>query len=122
SRRNSSRAKGSRTWFQSQYPKQLWCDHKSKKFYSKLGHNICKGNSLMSPQDVLNAQQLRQDLAFYEQQVRPLVGIQHAAYRDTLIKQFVVSLRRVRYVTPISQRDISNTRADPSSDLFDPER
>lgn len=76
----------------------------------------------MSPQDVLNAQQLRQGLALYEQQVRPLVGIQDAAYRVTLIKQFVESLRRVRYVTRIAQRDVSNNRADPSSDLFDPER
>lgn len=76
----------------------------------------------MSPQDVLNTQQLRQGLALYEQQVRPLAGIQDAACRDTLIKQLVESLRRVRYVTRIAQRDVSNSRADPSSDLFDPER
>lgn len=76
----------------------------------------------MSPQDVSNNNQLRQGLALYEQQVRPLVGIQDAACRDTLIKQFVESLRRVRYVTRIAQRDVSNSRADPSSDLFDPER
>lgn len=76
----------------------------------------------MSPQDVLNAQQLRRALALYEQQIRPLVGIQDAACRDTLIKQFVESLRRVRYITRIAQRDVSNSRADTSSDLFDPER
>lgn len=76
----------------------------------------------MSPQDVLNTNLLRQGLALYEQQVRPLVGIQDAACRDALIKQFVESLRRVRYVTRIAQRDVSNSRADPSSDLFDPER
>lgn len=76
----------------------------------------------MSQQDVLNAQQLRHALALYEQQVRPLVGIHDAACRDTLIKQFVESLRRIRYVTRIAQRDVSNNRADPTSDLFDPER
>lgn len=76
----------------------------------------------MSQQDVLNAQQLRQGLALYEQQVRPLIGIQDAACRDTLIKQFVESLRRIRYVTRIAQRDVSGNRADPASDLFDPER
>lgn len=76
----------------------------------------------MSPQDVLNTQQLRQGLALYEQQVSPLVGINNAAYRETLIKQFVESLRRIRYVTRIAQRDVSISRADPSSNLFDPER
>lgn len=76
----------------------------------------------MSQQDVLNAQYVRHGLAVYEKQVRPLVGIQDAACRDTLIKQFVESLRRVRYVTQIAQRNVSNYRADPSSDLFDPER
>lgn len=76
----------------------------------------------MSQQDVLNTQQVSQGLALYEQQVRTLVGIHDTAYRETLIKQFVESLRRIRYVTRIAQRNYSSSRTDPSSDLFDPER
>lgn len=76
----------------------------------------------MSQLDVVNEQQLRDGLTLYEQQVCALVGIHNAAYRETLIKQFVESLRRIRYVTRIAQRDISIRRADHSSDLFDPER
>jgi len=76
----------------------------------------------MSQEDLTNEQRIRNGLALYEQQVRPLVGIHHAAHRDTLVKQFVESLRRVRYVTRIAQRDPSNNRGEPSNDLFDPER
>ena len=76
----------------------------------------------MRHQDYPLAQQLSQGLALYEQQIQPLAGIQNAAYRATLIEQFVESARRIRYISRISQRDVSNTRADPSNDLFDPER
>jgi hypothetical protein len=76
----------------------------------------------MSRQDVLNAQQVRRGLALYEQEVRHLAGISDAAHRETLVKQFVESLRRIRYVTLMTQRDVSSSRADPASDQFDPER
>lgn len=76
----------------------------------------------MSQQDILIAQQLINGFALYEQQVRALVGISDPAYRDTLVKQFVESLRRIRYVTLFTQRQVSTNRADPLSDLFDPER
>jgi len=76
----------------------------------------------MRHQDYPLAQQLRQGLELYGQQIQPLVGIQNGAYCDTLIEQFVESARRIRYISRISQRDVSNNRADPSSDLFDPER
>lgn len=76
----------------------------------------------MRSQDHPLAQHLRQGLALYSAQTRPLVGIQNAAYCDVLIEQFVESARRIRYITRVSQRDVSNNRADPSSDLFDPER
>lgn len=76
----------------------------------------------MRHQDYPFAQQLRQGLALYEQRVGPLAGIQNAVYCDTLVEQFVESARRIRYVTRIAQRDVSNSRADPASNLFDPER
>lgn len=76
----------------------------------------------MSQQDVLMAQQLRDGLEQYEQDICALKGISNVKYRDTLVRQLVESLRRIRYITRISQRDVSNERANPSSDLFDPER
>lgn len=76
----------------------------------------------MRHQDYPLAQQIRSGLELYQQQVHQLVGIQNPAYCDTLIEQFVESARRIRYICRISERDVSNNRADPSSDLFDPER
>lgn len=76
----------------------------------------------MRHQDYPLAQQLRQGLQLFSQEVRPLHGINNPAYRDTLIEQFVESVRRIRYVTLISQRSVCNDRADPSSELFDPEK
>lgn len=75
----------------------------------------------MSPQDLLNAQQISHGLGLYEQQVRTLVGVRSTANRETLIKQFVESLRRIRYITRIAQRNVGNHRADPSDARFDPE-
>ena len=76
----------------------------------------------MRSQDELNAQRVRSGLARYERRVHPLAGIADPAYRETLIRQFVESLRRIRYVTLMTQRDASTSRADPSGELFDPER
>lgn len=76
----------------------------------------------MRHQDYQLAQQLRQGLELYGQQACPLAGIQNAAYCDTLIEQFIESARRIRYVSRISQRDVSNNRADPANNMFDPER
>lgn len=76
----------------------------------------------MRHQDYQLAQQLRHGLESYAQHIRPLAGVQNAAYCDALIEQFIESIRRIRYITRISERDVSNNRADPSSDLFDPER
>jgi Alpha-glutamyl/putrescinyl thymine pyrophosphorylase clade 3 len=49
-----------------------------------------------------------------------LPGIQDPSHRKAFVAQLIESIRRVRYVTVISAREISAHRADPLSDMFDP--
>jgi hypothetical protein len=51
-----------------------------------------------------------------------LAGIVKQADRDALVLQMIASLRRLDYTQAIRSRDISASRADPASNLFDPER
>jgi Alpha-glutamyl/putrescinyl thymine pyrophosphorylase clade 3 len=51
-----------------------------------------------------------------------LPGVSNPAARTTLVRQMIASLRRLDYSRIISTRDISPSRADPQSPLFDPER
>ena len=74
----------------------------------------------MRPKDLTFAQELDEGLRTYDKQVRSLPGIQASVNRQVFLEQLVESIRRVKYVSVISTRDISDLRADPSSDLFDP--
>jgi hypothetical protein len=49
-----------------------------------------------------------------------LPGIKSDAKRGALVGQLIESMRRVRYVSIIRDRDISDERGDASSELFDP--
>jgi Alpha-glutamyl/putrescinyl thymine pyrophosphorylase clade 3 len=51
-----------------------------------------------------------------------LRGATNAVQRDTLVMQMIASLRRLDYTRLIKERDISVDRANPASDLFEPER
>jgi Alpha-glutamyl/putrescinyl thymine pyrophosphorylase clade 3 len=51
-----------------------------------------------------------------------LAGIAEGADRKALVMQIIASLRRLDYTQAVKSRDISARRADPSSNLFDPER
>lgn len=74
----------------------------------------------MRPKDLTLAQELDDGLRTYDKQVRSLPGIRASVNRQVFLEQLVESIRRVKYVLVISTRDISDLRADPSSDLFDP--
>lgn len=74
----------------------------------------------MRPKDRCLAQELDAGLRSFDQQKRPLPGIQAPAYREALLEQLVESIHRVKYVSVICTRKLSDLRADPSSDLFDP--
>ncbi len=76
----------------------------------------------MRPGDRSLAEQLDEALRLFDQEKQPLPGIQPAANRVAFLEQLVESVRRIKYIWAISKRDISNSRADPSSGLFDPLR
>lgn len=56
----------------------------------------------------------------FDRRIVALPGIQDTASRNCLVEQLIESLRRIRYVSVLRQRDLSPRRADPSSPLFDP--
>ena len=66
------------------------------------------------------AHQLDHKLNIIHHTTHNLPGIQPLERRNTFLAQVVESIRRVRYVGVISERDVSERRADPSDDLFDP--
>ena len=68
------------------------------------------------------ADQLDANLQAFSANQWPLPGVTDPVARTTLVKQMIASLRRLDYSRFISSRDISPDRADPQSQLFDPER
>lgn len=74
----------------------------------------------MRPKDKTLAQKLDTNLHSFEQKERPLPGIQAPENREAFIEQVVESIHRVKYISVIRERKLSNLRADPSSNLFDP--
>jgi hypothetical protein len=75
----------------------------------------------MRPRDRSLARQLDERLRSFHQQ-HALVGIQAAENRQAFIEQLLESIHRVRFISVISERDVSPLRADPLSELFDPLR
>lgn len=74
----------------------------------------------MRPGDRELATTLCQALERFSRERHRLRGIREAACKLALVEQMVESIRRVRYVSVIRERDISPLRADPESELFDP--
>ena len=66
--------------------------------------------------------QLDQGLQDFSNNRQRLLGVINASQRNTLAMQMVASLRRLDYTRLIKSRDISADRADPDSNLFEPER
>jgi Alpha-glutamyl/putrescinyl thymine pyrophosphorylase clade 3 len=75
---------------------------------------------LLRPKDRQRTAALVAALKRYEVQYHPLPGVAHRGQRDALIQQMLESIHRVEYVGRIRQRHISPSRADPTSDAFDP--
>lgn len=74
----------------------------------------------MRPGDRNRASRLDMDLLSFDGNNHPLVGIREPQRRDAFIEQLLESMRRVRYVAVIRERQLSSSVADPSSDAFDP--
>src|SRR6266403_278760 len=66
--------------------------------------------------------QLDQGLQNFSNNHQRLLGVVNASQRNTLAMQMIASLRRLDYTRLIKSRDISADRANPDSDLFEPER
>jgi hypothetical protein len=59
-------------------------------------------------------------LQAFDREVKRLPGIRIVANRQSFVEQLIESVRRVRYVSVIRNRNISQACADPASHLFDP--
>lgn len=68
------------------------------------------------------AERISDALQVHSRDRRALPGIATRGRRETLSWQMVASLRRLEYTALLRRRPIDVTRADPNSDLFDPER
>jgi len=76
----------------------------------------------MRPGDKAIATDLDRRLLTYSKNKRGLDGIVSKVERGVLVRQFVDSLRRVRFIEVIKQRRKDLKRADPSAEIFDPLR
>jgi hypothetical protein len=75
----------------------------------------------MWPTRARKLEALKLGLAKYSKH-RTLLGISSDAARDALTMQMIASLRRLDYTAILRGRSVTPHRAEPSSDLFDPER
>jgi alpha-glutamyl/putrescinyl thymine pyrophosphorylase-like protein len=66
------------------------------------------------------AERLTAGLIAFDRDQRRLPGIHDAGRREALVEQLVESARRVKYVEVVRSRDVSDRRADPNDELFDP--
>lgn len=76
----------------------------------------------MWPSRSLRLEQLDKGLLEFSNGDTALNGVTDGVTRRTLAEQMIASLRRLDYTTILKNRDIHPGRADPYSDLFDPER
>jgi hypothetical protein len=76
----------------------------------------------VKPKDHALAAQLDEALRDFDSRIHRLPGIRNAATRSAFLEQVLESIRRVRYVAAISNRNISPLRADPANLIFDPVR
>ena len=74
----------------------------------------------MRPPDRKLAQQLESGLLSFARNSRRLPGIRAHAKREVFIEQLLESVRRVKYASVVRTRNLSDRRADPNDEMFDP--
>ena len=74
----------------------------------------------MRPGDRAEADEIARRLSAFIGTKHSLPGIQEIWRRDAFVEQVIESLRRVRYVAAIRERDVSDRRTDPNDTSFDP--
>lgn len=73
----------------------------------------------MRPEDIQLAADLRTKLNSF-QSIRPMPGISSQVTLDCLVRQMIDSVRRIKYVTIVANKNHDNSVCDPSSNAFDP--
>jgi len=76
----------------------------------------------MRKRDLAQAADLLANLNQYEQGYGPLVGLNTLQRRNSFVEQLLDSIRRIKFVQAIQERDIAATRAEPDNPKFDPIR
>ncbi|CAO3428596.1 alpha-glutamyl/putrescinyl thymine pyrophosphorylase clade 3 protein [Azospirillum argentinense] len=76
----------------------------------------------MSPRDKERAKKLRHSVKHYQSKEGTLRGLATTRHLDTLVEQFIDSLRRVEFAHYIRDGRHDPARMDPTSDMFDPLR
>jgi len=74
------------------------------------------------PSRAARAVRLSSVLRTFAAERAPLPGIAADAARETLVMQMIASLRRLEYTEILLKRPTDPDRADPASEMFDPER
>lgn len=74
----------------------------------------------MRPKDTELARQLRAGLDLFNARCHAIPGVDAPESRAAFIEQLVESIRRIKYISVILGRKISNACTDPSGDSFDP--
>ena len=74
----------------------------------------------MRPEDREIAGQINEGLSAFHDATGNLPGIQTTGRRETFVAQVIESVRRIRYVSVIRERGVSERRTDPNDELFDP--
>lgn len=74
----------------------------------------------MRPEDMPLAAELKRKLREFSEDNHPLPGIETQAAMDCLINQLVDSIKRVKYVELIRDKNISQGVIDPQNNAFDP--
>ena len=74
----------------------------------------------MRPRDRTRALELKATLSAFSANYHLLSGISDERACDCLVEQLLESIRRLQYVQVMLQREVSEQRADPAGDGFDP--
>jgi len=72
------------------------------------------------PRDRGLAQQLTAGLLSFDREKLPLPGISDPARREAFLEQLLESIHRVKFVSVLRERKLSDRRAEPNDELFDP--
>jgi hypothetical protein len=66
------------------------------------------------------ARELDSRLRSFSRKKHALPGVEASSNRGAFVEQIIESIRRVKYISVIRERDLSKLREDPSTDFFDP--